>query len=98
MSKLSLAFVAVLFLALPATSSAVSYCSKDFYSDATYTNLVGGRTTNCQGQTYSWGVVTAFKLVGCEPCGGGAVSLSTQSSGTVKPLDIAPAACLTPVR
>ena len=98
MSKLSLVCLAVLFLVLPATSSAVSYCSKDFYSDATYTNLVGGRTTNCQGQTYSWGIVTAFKLGGCEPCGGAAVSQSTQSSETVKPLDIAPAACLAPAR
>ncbi len=98
MSKLSLAFLAVLFLVVPAISPAASYCEKDFYSDATYTNLVGGRTTNCQGQTYSWGVVTAFKLAGCEPCGGATVSLSTQQSGTEKPLDLALASCTAPVR
>ncbi len=62
----------------PATDAlAASYCERSYYSDATYTVLVGERITTCQGQVYSWGVVTPYRLSACEPCGGGALTDAT---------------------
>ena len=42
-----------------------------YYSDATYSTVVGERVINqCYGSTYTTGQVTQFvKLVGHEPCG-----------------------------
>lgn len=59
-----------LFVALPSASVATgTYCETTFYSDATYTTIVGERIVNCQGQLYTWGTTSTFKIKGCEPCG-----------------------------
>lgn len=40
-----------------------------YYSDATYTNLVGERILLCNGQRWSWGITTSFVQIFTEPCG-----------------------------
>jgi Family of unknown function (DUF6289) len=58
-------------IALPTASQAASYCEWTFYSDATYTTIVGERFKTCQGQVVTFGIVTTWKIGSCEPCGGG---------------------------
>ena len=40
----------------------------EYYSDGTYTNLVGERILFCSGQTWQWGVRTAYYYVWSYPC------------------------------
>lgn len=92
---------AVVALAFPtATWAAGTYCDWTYYSDATYTTIVGEKIKTCQNQVYSWGIVTTFKLGGCEPCGplGLAQSTTDQAALETRPLDFAPTGCLTPAR
>jgi len=39
-----------------------------YYSDATFTEAVGGRYTPCAGQPYSWGTTTAYHDQDTESC------------------------------
>jgi hypothetical protein len=63
--------VVVLLVCRPAPSAASgrSYCETTWYSDATFTTVVGERTTNCQLETFMSGTTSAFKIKSCEPCG-----------------------------
>lgn len=67
-------FAAACLLVPSVKATAVSYCEWTYYSDATYTTIVGERIRTCQGQLYAWGVVTSFRYGGCEPCGGALAS------------------------
>ncbi|HEX6100547.1 MAG TPA: DUF6289 family protein [Thermoanaerobaculia bacterium] len=40
----------------------------EYYSDNTYTNLVGEKILFCSGQRWSWGVQTAYYYVWSYPC------------------------------
>ncbi len=98
-----LVLVCAAALLVPATDAlAASYCERSYYSDATYTVLVGERITTCQGQVYSWGVVTPYRISACEPCGGGALTDAAPDAGTTGPLATAavlePAAVAPPAR
>jgi hypothetical protein len=87
--------LSVVVLAVPsATWATGTYCDWTYYSDATYTTIVGEKIKTCQNKVYTSGIVTNFKLGGCEACGPLAASQSsaTQASPATKPLDIAPAA------
>lgn len=35
----------------------------EYYSDASYTSVVGERIKDCSGRTVGWGVVTPYKVV-----------------------------------
>lgn len=39
----------------------------EYYSDATYTNMVGAFVRNCNG-IYRWGQVTEYKIVSYDEC------------------------------
>lgn len=55
-------------MAAPAAATAVAGINIEYYSDATYTDLVGGFVRNCHG-IYRWGQVTEFEIVSYdEPC------------------------------
>ncbi len=43
---------------------------KDYYSDATYTDLVGEYYWPCVGQPSHWGVTSDYVDVSLESCGG----------------------------
>lgn len=92
----ALLVLAALALTFPATGRAAgTYCEWTYYSDATYTTIVGERIKTCQNQVFSWGVVTVYKLGGCEACGPVTAARSTeQAPAAGKPLDVASAACL----
>jgi hypothetical protein len=40
----------------------------EYYSDNTYTNLVGEKILFCNGHRWSWGVQTAYYYVWSYPC------------------------------
>lgn len=40
-----------------------------YYSDATYSTVVGERILFCNGQTWKWGSVTSYVQVYSTPCG-----------------------------
>ena len=40
----------------------------EYYSDYTYTNLVGERILFCSGQTWQWGVRTSYYYTWSYPC------------------------------
>lgn len=50
-------------------SAAGSYCETAFYSDATYTTIVGERFKSCNGSVVMYGVTSPYKIMSCEPCG-----------------------------
>jgi hypothetical protein len=59
-----------LFMASPRTSSAAgSYCETTFYSDATFTTIIGERIKTCSGSVFTWGTTSPHKIHACEPCG-----------------------------
>jgi uncharacterized protein DUF6289 len=59
-----------LLAASPRTSSATgTYCETAFYSDATYTTIVGERIKNCDNSVYTWGTTSPYKITACEACG-----------------------------
>lgn len=61
------AMSAVPVVAAPAAATAAGI-NIEYYSDATYTVIVGGFVRNCQG-IYRWGQTTEFKIVTYdEPC------------------------------
>lgn len=43
----------------PADAFAAQSCK--YYSDATYTTVVGGKSIGCCGETSSWGQVTPYR-------------------------------------
>lgn len=40
-----------------------------YYSDATYTTVIGERYIPCDGQTWSWGTTSAYYETSTESCG-----------------------------
>lgn len=55
-------------VATPAAATAVAGINIEYYSDATYTTLVGGFVRNCHG-IYRWGQRTDYQIVSYdEPC------------------------------
>lgn len=46
----------------PAEAAAVAGIDIEYYSDATYTHIVGGFVRNCHG-IYRWGQMTEFQIV-----------------------------------
>lgn len=66
-----LALVALaLFVGGPRAGSASgTYCETAFYSDATYTTIVGERFKSCNGSVVLYGVTSPYKIMSCEPCG-----------------------------
>ena len=54
--------------ATPAAATAVAGINIEYYSDATYTTLVGAFVRNCNG-VYRWGQITEYQIVSYdEPC------------------------------
>ena len=49
-------------MAAPAAATAVAGINIEYYSDATYTTIVGGFVRNCHG-IYRWGQKTEFEIV-----------------------------------
>jgi hypothetical protein len=53
--------------------AAAYYTEYDYYADATYTNVVGSRTQECSGKTFTWGTVTPYRVLidkfSCIPVG-----------------------------
>lgn len=54
-------------MATPATAAAAAGINIEYYSDATYSNLVGVFIRNCNG-IYRWGQVTDYKIVSYDEC------------------------------
>lgn len=52
----------------PATAVPMNMIYTVYYSDATYTEEVGEKYLSCQGKTFIYGVVTAYKIVTTEGC------------------------------
>ena len=54
------------FCAVAATGYAIAatfYTDVEYYSDASYTQVVGERIRQCNGRTFSWGnTTTAYKM------------------------------------
>ena len=40
----------------------------EYYSDGSYTNLVGERILFCNGSTWSWGIRTSYYYTTSYPC------------------------------
>lgn len=61
----------------------------EYYSDSTYTDLVGESILSCNGTRWSWGVKTVYKIVYSFPCfsGGGGVSSSNKAAPFVGPAE-----------
>ena len=53
----------------PASAKPSFSLLKDYYSDATYTTLIGQQWWPCVGQPSSWGSISEFMDVSTEPCG-----------------------------
>ena len=55
-------------VAAPAAATAVAGINIEYYSDATYTTIVGAFVRNCHG-IYRWGQITEYQIVSYdEPC------------------------------
>lgn len=70
---LALAFVvsaaAGFFAAGTAEALPCNEVERTYYSDATYSTVVGERILFCNGQTWKWGIVTSYVQVFSFPCG-----------------------------
>jgi hypothetical protein len=67
----SAAGFALLGAAAPAQATQHYIAFVDYYSDASYSTLVGSRTWNdCYGEegTWGWGLQTAYHITTSEPC------------------------------
>jgi hypothetical protein len=72
-AALASAMVAVpLVAAAPAQSIPVCksgyQCSRTYYSDNTYDDVVGGYTRFCDGTSNSWGETTPYQTTSQSPC------------------------------
>lgn len=59
----------------PASARPCNSILKEYYSDATYSVLIGEQYWPCIGQPSQWGTISAFKIVSLEECGGACGSL-----------------------
>jgi hypothetical protein len=57
------------FFAPSAEALPPTYRYTEWYSDGTYTVLVGWRLRNCQGVTTSWGTTSSFPIIEVDFCG-----------------------------
>lgn len=71
MLALAVALIATSFSlkSVGTAEAANSIIDCDYFSDATYTVLVGSRTRLCNGQYTTWGTITSYKICITEPCG-----------------------------
>jgi len=50
--------------------SAITAFQKVYYSDATYSIVIGEFTRNCDGSSSSWGSTSTYKIINLIECGG----------------------------
>ena len=68
------ALVATAVLAVPGTPALARACPLDwychwvYYSDSTYTTVIGERVTGCSGDSYTWGVRSSHQDYTESPC------------------------------
>jgi hypothetical protein len=68
------ALVATIILAVPGSPAQARACPLDwychwvYYSDSTYTTVVGERVTGCPGDSYGWGVRSSHQEYTEFPC------------------------------
>jgi len=68
------ALVAATVLAIPGGAAQARACPLDwychwvYYSDSTYTTVVGERVSGCSGGSYSWGVRSSHQDYTESPC------------------------------
>ena len=60
--------VAAVLASVPQTATAGSGTICNYYSDASYSQIVGARGYNCCGNPVNWGVVTGYSLCFAEYC------------------------------
>jgi hypothetical protein len=60
--------VAAVLASVPQTAIAGVGNICRYYSDASYSQIVGARGSNCCGQSVDWGVVTGFSFCFAEYC------------------------------
>ena len=46
----------------------LNYCQYNWYTNSSWTTLVGQRTTYCDGSSVFWGTVTGFRKTISEAC------------------------------
>ena len=71
---LTAALVAATVVAIPSSPALARACPLDwschwvYYSDSTYTTVVGERGVDCAGGSYSWGVTSTHQDYTESPC------------------------------